>query len=181
MYSIRKTLPHEVDIVLSLFEEARTIMRADGNLHQWTDGEPRRELVERDIELGNSYLMLDAKGTVVATFAFIQGIDPTYIHIYKGEWLDADAPYGVVHRLASKAKSRGIAQACFDWCFQQVPNLKIDTHRDNHIMQHVLLKAGFQYCGIIYLLNGDERLAFQLIDRKNVTKKGTLKSVTNPQ
>ena len=36
-----------------------------------------------------------------------------------------------------------------------------DTHRDNHILQHILKKHGFQYCGIIYLLNGDERLAFQ--------------------
>ncbi|MBR2161935.1 MAG: GNAT family N-acetyltransferase [Bacteroidaceae bacterium] len=162
-YSIRKTLPHEVDIVLSLFEEARAIMRADGNMHQWTGGEPRRELVEHDIAQGNSYLMLDATGHIVATFAFIVGVDPTYIHIYEGAWLDADSPYGVVHRLASKPLSRGVAQACFDWCFQQVPNLKIDTHRDNHIMQHVLLKAGFQYCGIIYLLNGDERLAFQKV------------------
>ena len=40
-------------------------------------------------------------------------------------------------------------------------NIRIDTHRDNRIMQHVLEKFGFTYCGIIYLLSGDERLAFQ--------------------
>ena len=37
----------------------------------------------------------------------------------------------------------------------------IDTHRDNKIMQHNILKHGFTYCGIIYLLSGDERLAYQ--------------------
>ncbi|MBQ6039048.1 MAG: GNAT family N-acetyltransferase [Bacteroidaceae bacterium] len=163
MYHIRHTKPEEIDVVLTLFDHARTIMRSDGNLHQWAGGEPRHELVENDIRQGNSYLMADDEGIVVGTFAFITGIDPTYIHIYEGQWLDADAPYGVVHRLASTPESRGVAQACFDWCFEQIPNLKIDTHRDNHIMQHCLLKAGFQYCGIIYLLNGDERLAYQKI------------------
>ena len=43
------------------------------------------------------------------------------------------------------------------------PNLRADTHRDNRIMQHILQKHGFRYCGIIYLLNGDERLAYQKI------------------
>ena len=32
------------------------------------------------------------------------------------------------------------------------------------IMQHVIQKHGFTYCGIIYLLSGDERLAYQKID-----------------
>ena len=32
-------------------------------------------------------------------------------------------------------------------------------------MQHNLLKHGFSYCGIIYLANGDERLAYQRILR----------------
>ena len=40
-------------------------------------------------------------------------------------------------------------------------NLKIDTHRDNRIMQHLLDKNGFTYCGIIYLDDGTERLAYQ--------------------
>lgn len=106
MYHIRHTKPEEIDLVLMLFDHARTIMRSDGNLHQWSGGEPRRELVENDIRRGNSYLMADDEGKVVGTFAFITGIDPTYIHIYEGQWLDADAPYGVVHRLASTPESR---------------------------------------------------------------------------
>ena len=30
-------------------------------------------------------------------------------------------------------------------------------------MQHVIVRHGFAYCGIIYLSNGDERLAYQLV------------------
>ena len=40
-------------------------------------------------------------------------------------------------------------------------NIRIDTHRDNRIMRHNIEKHGFAYCGIIYLANGDERLAYQ--------------------
>ena len=48
-----------------------------------------------------------------------------------------------------------------DWAFRQCGNLKIDTHRDNHIMQHLLERKGFTYCGIIHTDNGAERLAYQ--------------------
>ena len=34
-------------------------------------------------------------------------------------------------------------------------------HEDNIIMRKGLEKHGYQYCGIIHLLNGDERMAFQ--------------------
>ena len=44
------------------------------------------------------------------------------------------------------------------WSFSQIDNIRIDTHRDNKPMRHLLEKYGFTYCGIIYLLNGDERL-----------------------
>ena len=37
----------------------------------------------------------------------------------------------------------------------------IDTHKDNAIMQHNIVKHGFSYCGIIHLASGDERLAYQ--------------------
>ena len=30
-------------------------------------------------------------------------------------------------------------------------------------MQRILLKHGFRYCSIIYLLNGDERQAYQKV------------------
>lgn len=53
------------------------------------------------------------------------------------------------------------AKAIMDWCFTHDPNIRIDTHKDNHIMQHCIVSYGFTYCGIIYLANGDPRLAYQ--------------------
>ena len=49
-----------------------------------------------------------------------------------------------------------------DWCVSKDRNLRIDTHRDNFIMRHNILKYGFRYCGIIFLESGDERIAYQL-------------------
>ena len=47
--------------------------------------------------------------------------------------------------------------------FEHFENIRVDTHRDNKVMQHILTKYGFQRCGIIYVKNGTERIAYQRI------------------
>ncbi len=160
MYTIRRTTADELPLLLDMVEQSRRTMRKNGNMHQWTNGNPRPELFEADIANGNSYVCIDEDGAVKGTFAFICGADPTYAKIYDGAWLN-DKPYGVIHRIASTEGSHGVARACLDWCYSQLSNIRIDTHRDNTIMQHILLRQGFSYCGIIYLADGDERLAYQ--------------------
>ena len=169
MISIRPTRADELDTVMPLFDQARTTMRRSGNMNQWTNGYPSRELIARDSRLGQSYVMVESGGgSVVGIFAFIHGVEPTYRRIYEGAWLDDDLPYATIHRLAGATGWHGLADACFDWCTQQAASLRVDTHRDNVIMRHVLTRRGFSYCGIIYLENGDERLAFQkLVVRHN--------------
>ena len=157
---IQHSTPDDLPTILALIEDGRQIMRSDGNLHQWSGNSPSKELIMHDIEDGYSYLCLE-DGKAVGTFAFIPGPDPTYMQIYEGAWLETESPYYVIHRMASTPDSHGIFAAVMDYCFQVTNNIRIDTHRDNHIMQHNLIKHGFQYCGIIYLLNGDERLAYQ--------------------
>ena len=71
-------------------------------------------------------------------------------------------PYHVIHRIGSYPDSHGIFRSIMDWCVSKDRNLRIDTHRDNSIMRHNILKYGFHYCGIIFLESGDERLAYQL-------------------
>lgn len=148
----------------ALYQAARGIMRADGNFHQWDGPYPNEETALRDIARGCSYMM-EEEGVPVATFAFIPDIEPTYAKIYGGQWLDVDAPYATIHRLASTPESSSVAQNCFSWCWErcreQGRNLRIDTHRDNRIMRHVIEKFGFEYCGVILLADGAERLAYQ--------------------
>ena len=142
MIEIRKTEIAELGILMELFEQGKRIMRKSGNMKQWTGGYPDEELVKKDIENGNSYVCLDEEQNIVGTFTFIQGNDPTYARIYEGAWSDDTRPYGVIHRLASTEQSKGVASACLQWCYRQIPNLRADTHRDNHILQHILKKHG---------------------------------------
>ncbi len=161
MIKIRKADIAELSILMDIFEQGKRIMRKDGNMKQWTGGYPTEEIVRKDIENGNCHICLDEGQNIVGTIAFIPGEDHNYAQIYDGAWIDNTRPYGVIHRLASTEDSKGVASSCLQWCYRQIPNLRADTHRDNRILQHILKKHGFQYCGIIYLLNGDERLAFQ--------------------
>lgn len=160
MLTIRPTRPDELPVLLSLIEAGRRIMRSDGNLGQWADGEPSAATLSADIAAGHSYLCL-ADGRAVGTFALIHGEDPTYRQIYDGAWADDVAPYSIIHRIASLPGAHGVFRAVMDFAFRQTDNLRIDTHRDNRIMRHCLTRYGFRYCGIIYLQNGDERLAYQ--------------------
>ena len=80
-----------------------------------------------------------------------------------GKWINDTQPYHVVHRIASYPDVHGIFSSIMEFCFSNDENIRIDTHHDNKIMQHNILKHGFTYCGIIYLLSGDERLAYQKI------------------
>ena len=172
--TIRHATQEDMPRILELIECGRQKMRAVGNMAQWTNGDPQREVLIHDIEQGNSYLVEEA-GVAVATFAFVKGPDVTYEHIYEGRWLDetddfeqkgpeiTKSDYYVIHRMASMPEVHGIMKTVLDFAFRKTSNLRIDTHRQNIIMRRALEKYGFRYCGIIYLLDGAERLAFQKI------------------
>ena len=159
MYQIRKAEAADLESIMTIYDHARQYMRQNGNLTQWINGYPSRETVEEDIAARRCFLCTE-KGVSLAVFCFTVGEDATYRRIYEGAW-KSEEPYGVVHRLGVSTHQGGVASFCFDWCWQQHPNLRVDTHRDNVPMQHCLLKNGYRYCGIIYLADGSERLAYQ--------------------
>lgn len=161
-YTIRKSTLADLSTILNLRDQAREIMRSYGNTFQWPDGYPRDDMFRKDIEVGGSHVMIDEKGEVVGTFALLPSPEVTYNVIYNGQWLD-DAPYYVIHRIASTPGSHGILDALLDYCESRVDNIRIDTHEANIIMRKGLEKHGYQYCGIIYLLDGNERMAFQKV------------------
>ena len=160
--SIRKAIPTDMTSIMQVMEAAKGIMRSSGNMHQWTDGYPSEAVILSDMEKDGGYVVED-ENQIVAYFALLTSPEPTYAKIYDGEWLDDVQPYHVVHRIASYPDAHGIFSSIMDFCFSKDSNIRIDTHRDNHIMQHVIKQYSFTYCGIIYLASGDERLAYQRI------------------
>ena len=150
---IRKTTEADFDRIMAIYVFARSFMAEHGNPNQWGPTHwPPETLIHQDIREGNSYVCLNDSGQIIGTFFFIQGkdIEPTYRQITDGAWLD-DSPYGVVHRLAGDGSEKGIATFCLNWALEQSGHLRIDTHGDNRIMQHLARKLGFTACGIIYV------------------------------
>ena len=157
--NIRHATEADLPVIFSIYESARAFMWQNGNPHQWTNGYPQREILLEDLRLRRLYVC-ENETEVLGVFCYFFGEDSTYRRIYDGTWLNKQ-PYGVLHRIAVVSHRRGVASFCFDFCLSQCKNLKIDTHRDNLPMQRSLAKNGFVRCGVIYLENGDERLAYQ--------------------
>lgn len=157
---IRKAVRDDLSRLMEIYAHARHFMASVGNAHQWIDGYPSEDLIRQEIDAGHCYVCLGREGQIVGVFCFIEGEDANYTRIDDGEWLN-DYPYGTIHRLAASGEERGVADACFRWCMERCSNLRADTHRDNHILQHILEKHGFTYCGIIYVANGTPRMAYQ--------------------
>lgn len=163
--NIRKTRLEDLEAVMPIYDYARGFMQAHGNGNQWINGYPSVELIRGEIQAGHSFVCEDEEGEIVGTFCYIEGIDPTYLKIYEGEWLN-DEPYGVIHRMASNGKQKGISSECIRWTFARRDNVRVDTHRENGVMHNLLKKNGFIRCGIIYLLNGSERIAYHWVKPK---------------
>ena len=114
------------------------------------------------IESNYGFIAEEIDGRIVAYFAFIPSPEPTYNYIEGGFWLN-EAPYHVVHRIGSYQEVHGVFRAIMDWCFSKDPNIRIDTHRNNHRMLHLIEENGFVRCGIIITDDGTPRIAFQKI------------------
>ena len=156
---IRKAKETDIVRIMQIYAIARDYMKRSGNPSQWGDSYPPEETVRDDIGKGVCRVISDQNG-IHGVFAAIEGDDPTYGYI-EGAWLNEE-PYVTIHRIASDGTSHGIFRIAAEYCKTLCNNVRIDTHKDNLTMQHLLDKNGFVKCGVIYLLNGSPRIAYQL-------------------
>lgn len=157
---IRRANKEDIKFIIPIYEAAKKKMRADGNLHQWSDKYPDEETLLNDITRNELYIAYDDEGIYGIFMLSFSGED-TYKEI-QGAWLN-DEPYAVIHRIASLGNGKNLLKDAIDFTFEKTNNIRIDTHEDNNIMRTLLKKLGFFYTGIIHLKNGDERRAYQLI------------------
>ena len=160
-WTIRPAAEQDLPRILEIYDHARQYMAQTGNPNQWKDGHPAASMLEEDIRKAQLFVCTEGQ-EILGVFYYSQGIDPTYLHIEDGTCLN-DEPYGVIHRIAVADHRKGVASFCFAYALSQCPNLRIDTHRDNLPMQRSLAKNGFSRCGIIYLANGEQRIAYQKV------------------
>ena len=151
-------------------DEAKAQLKGLG-IDQWQKGYPNREVWERDIDAGCTWLAVE-DGKLLGAYAYQTAPEPSYDEIH-GAWL-TDTPYASFHRVcvSDAAKGRGVAGALFAHGFalartQGFASVRIDTHEGNLPMRRALEKAGFTLCGTIYLVGGSEdgdlRVAYEKI------------------
>lgn len=159
--NIRNADLSDLKEIMDIYEYARKFMKQTGNRNQWANKFPPESLIKEDIEKKQLYI-IEKSGFICGVFAFIIGNDPTYSIIKNGEWLSYEK-YGTVHRVASNGKSKGIFNEIITFCESKINHLRIDTHKDNKIMQHLIEKNGFYKCGIIYVTDGTPRFVYEKI------------------
>ena len=90
--------------------------------------------------------------------------EPIYENAADADWISR-LPYGTIHRVASDGIERGIFSEILSFCKDRFEHLRLDTHRDNVVMQHLAEKNGFKKCGIIQQPDGSLRLAYEYIKK----------------
>ena len=161
--NIRLATLNDLDAIRDIFTVAKKKMVSDGNLEQWKDIDYPFCYTKEDIEKKQCYVIIE-NNELVATFVYIVGKDPTYSHI-EGKWLN-DNQYGTIHRIASNGKIPHIFSIVLDYISKDHIDIRIDTHKDNKRMKHLIESNGFTYCGIIYVRDGTKRLAYQKVNSK---------------
>lgn len=164
-YTVRHAVREDFERIEEIYAYARRFMAAHGNPNQWGNTDPPKNQIEQDIVQNRLYVITEEK-QIHGVFYFCIGEDPTYRKIHNGAWHE-DSLYGTIHRIAGDG-SGGILRTAVEFCKRQIGYLRMDTHEDNIVMQWALGKLGFQKCGMIYIEDGTERIAFDLLDRRGL-------------
>jgi len=160
----------DLESILSIVEEARAFLQEQGS-PQWQDGfGPNREMIEEDILRQEGYVFL-LDNEMFGYAALVEGEDESYSNITQGGWDSTHPRYAAIHRVAVSAKVRGkgLARQMMEHLVAKARSMgyrdiRIDTYPRNHIMERVILGAGFTWRGMIQLpIPNGERKAYQLI------------------
>lgn len=143
-------------------------------IDQWQHGYPDKNSILQDIHNGKGYFLTDGHDCFAYLCMDFDG-EPAYNDI-KGKWLtEQDANYMVIHRLAFNERYRGIglSSAVFNLAEQfckenRIKSIRVDTDENNQIMQHIMHKVGFTYCGTIWFA-GSDKIAYEKSSIKNLS------------
>ena len=157
----------DLEEIMGIIKDAQELL-ANQNIDQWQNGYPNESIILNDIQNNESFILKSEFGACLATAMFSTKSEPTYSKI-EGRWMNPkQKTYGVIHRMAvaKNFRGKGMAKFIFNECEQilsnkQIPSMRIDTHEGNFGMQKLLKTMGYSCCGVIYLENGDKRLAFE--------------------
>lgn len=165
--NLRQATYADLPIMMNIVHQAQASLKLLG-IDQWQNGYPTPEIISRDIESENAYVLVDNEH-IIAMMTVIYNHEPTYDRIYDGKWL-SEGRFVVVHRMAvdNRLKRCGVSSLLLQKAEEMalennILSFKIDTHEGNIPMRRTLEKNGFSYCGQIILADGNPRVAYEKI------------------
>ena len=161
--NLRTARLNEAEKCYQCIEDARAYHRTLG-FEQWHPDYPTQQTILEDIAQNNGYAFID-ENEVIGYCCIIAGDEPAYYEI-EGAW-KTDQPYAVVHRMAFSRNARGTGLSKEAWklikdlCLSKHINaVRVDTQEENKVMQHILVREGFEYCGLVQF-DGGPKLAYE--------------------
>lgn len=167
----RKATCDDIDTIVGIVEGGRERLRMQG-IDQWQRGYPDRGSIEADVAAEVGMVLCDG-GRVAAYGAVIFTGEPAYDAITGGRWL-TDGRYAVVHRLCVAADrlhsgcGAEFMRNAERMAGERVASIRIDTHPDNVVMQRLVRRRGFTFCGDVVIES--RRLAYEKILRPSAAE-----------
>ena len=163
MMEIRLANRHEAEVCYQCIEDARAYHKSLG-FEQWHPDYPTLQTILDDVDQSIGYVFAE-RNEVIGYCRIVFGNEPSYDRI-DGAW-KTERSYAVVHRMAfrGKARGRGLSREAFqlirDLCLSyHTDAIRVDTQAENKVMQHILTREGFAYCGLVQF-DGGPKLAYE--------------------
>ena len=119
---VRKAVMDDFPVILNIYATARAFMAKTGNPTQWAGGHPSADLLRECILAQKLFVFTDPDdfSQIRGCFYFAIENDPTYAQISEGSWL-SDAPYGVIHMVASDGRCTDFCETCWISASRRLP------------------------------------------------------------
>ena len=164
-YQFRKAELSEIAAIWTILQQAIQRRKEDGS-NQWQDGYPNPEVIQKDIEKGAGFVLVEGK-TIIGYSAVLINDEPAYATI-EGNWL-TNGDFVVLHRVAISEKhlGKGLAKLILKHIEEfalsnNIYSIKADTNFDNIAMMKIFETLGYTYCGEVYF-RGNPRKAYEKV------------------
>tara|TARA_B100000508_G_scaffold55003_3_gene42691 strand:+ start:61893 stop:62399 length:507 start_codon:yes stop_codon:yes gene_type:complete len=162
---LRRSNKDDLKEIWRIIQAAIARRKADGS-NQWQDGYPNPEILEKDMEKGEGFVLCDSN-SIIGYAAVMINDEPQYDDI-DGAWL-TNGDFVVYHRVAiapeylGQGYAKKLIEAIHDYALEnEIKSVKADTNFDNPAMMHLFEKLAYKYCGGV-LINGSPRRAYEKV------------------
>ncbi len=166
-YSVKLVQKNDMKTVLKIINDGKEYL-AENNVDQWQICTPSEKIIENDISRQQGFLIYkDDRPAAYEVISFER--EEAYHNPIDGS-MKLEGDYATIHRTsaAKEFRSSGISHQMFDFALlhaylNKKKIMRIDTHKDNKIMQHIIMREGFEYVETVQFTESDRmrRIVFE--------------------